>query len=239
MDAQELIAWRREVGVTQERFAEICGVARSTVQNWEAGSAIPQAVESLCQMWGKRLRQEDPRRGPVTLVYADAPMFVNPNMPRGRMAMLQQEPFLMNALALKRAQQLWNAATFYNPFVLEENGQELWNSVELGRAVRGEDPNAPTPENWRRRSLTALATFVKKNANTNIVNDGPKLPTPKEREARERKMLELAAELDGLAEQPFAANTYLTAEEVLGKLRTLGRMLPDALVGDLAWAFID
>jgi hypothetical protein len=239
MNAQELIAWRREVGVTQERFAEICGVARSTVQNWEAGSSIPNAVESHCQIWGKRLRQEDPRRGPVTLVYADAPMFINPNMPRGRLAMLQQEPFLINAFALKRAQQLWNDAAFYNPFVLEENGRELWNSVELGRAVRGEDPNAPTPENWRRRSLTALADFAKKNALTNIVYDGPALPTAKEKDVRHRRILELATELDQLAEQPFAPKTYTAAEDVFGKLRGLGRMLPDDLVSDLAWAFLD
>jgi hypothetical protein len=239
MNAQELIAWRREVGVTQERFAEICDVARSTVQNWEAGSSIPHAVESHCQVWGKRLRQENPRRGPVTLVYADGPMFINPNMPRGRPAMLQREPFPINAAALKRAQELWNTDNFYNPFILEENGQQLWNSVELGRAVRGEDARAPTPENWRRRSLTALADFVKKNATTNIVNDGPRLPTPKEGDVRERRILRLAAELDRLAEQPFAPKTYVAAEDVFGKLRELGRMLPDALVSDLAWAFSD
>jgi hypothetical protein len=153
--------------------------------------------------------------------------------------MLQREPFLINATALKRAQELWDAGNFYNPFILEENGQQLWNSVELGRAVRGEDARAPTPENWRRRSLTALADFVKKNATTNIVNDGPKLPTPKEMEVRERRILKLAAELDRLAEQPLSAKTYVTAEDALAKLRALGRMLPDALVSDLAWAFVD
>jgi hypothetical protein len=240
MNAQELVAWRRDVGVTQERFAEICGVARSTVQNWESGSPIPTALDSHCQVWGRRLRQEDPRRGPLTLIYADGPMFVNPNMPRSRTPLLQRELFQTNSAALRRVQELWDTGGFYNPSILEENHREpLWNIVELGNIVRGENKWAPTPENWRRRSLTALVDFVKKNATTNIVNDGPRLPTPKEKDVRERRILKLAAELDRLAEQPFAPKTYVAVKDVLGKLREFGRMFPDALVSDLAWAFRD
>jgi hypothetical protein len=39
---------------------------------------IPQAVDMSCEIWEHRLKQENPNLGPVTLVYSDGPMFVNP-----------------------------------------------------------------------------------------------------------------------------------------------------------------
>src|SRR5580700_472130 len=140
MNAQELKTWRDQVGLTQQQFANRLGVTRTTIQNWEsAATPIPQAVDTSCEIWEKRLKQENPDLGPVTLVYSDGPMFVNPYGPRRRPAMMQQEPYPTNAAALARVQQLWAREDFHNAFVIEESGEPLWNIVELGRAVGGDD----------------------------------------------------------------------------------------------------
>jgi hypothetical protein len=39
---------------------------------------IPQAVDMSCEIWEARLKQENPDLGPVTLIYSDGPMFVDP-----------------------------------------------------------------------------------------------------------------------------------------------------------------
>ena len=38
---------REKLGVTQEQFAEMVGVHPRTIQNWEAGSAIPQSKRAI------------------------------------------------------------------------------------------------------------------------------------------------------------------------------------------------
>src|SRR6266446_10389463 len=107
MDAKELKSWRERVGLTQQQFAERLRVTRTTVQNWESGmTSIPQAVDTSCEIWEHRLQQENPNLGPVTLIYSDGPMFVNPYGPRRRLAMMQQEPYPTNTAAIARVQQL-------------------------------------------------------------------------------------------------------------------------------------
>src|ERR1700674_1368039 len=101
MDAKEFALWRKGLGISQEELAERwAGVSRSTIQNWEAGvSEIPSAVADACKIWERRLKQERATLGPVTLFFADGPLFVNAFRPR-RPAMLQQVPFLTNAAAI-------------------------------------------------------------------------------------------------------------------------------------------
>src|ERR1035437_3306350 len=84
MDGKQFRAWRERLGLTQQQVADRMGVTRTTVQNWESADAIPQTVEMSCDVWEPRLKQENPNLGPVTLVYSDGPMFVNPYGPRGR-----------------------------------------------------------------------------------------------------------------------------------------------------------
>lgn len=40
---------REKMGVTQQEFAEMCGVTVRTVQNWEKGSPIPDAMKKLIE----------------------------------------------------------------------------------------------------------------------------------------------------------------------------------------------
>ena len=78
-------------------------LARQTIQNWESGaSAMPTTLAGACEVWTDRLRKQRADLGPVTLIYADAPMFVSPYGRRGKVAMLQQEPYATNAAALAR-----------------------------------------------------------------------------------------------------------------------------------------
>src|SRR5665213_865742 len=92
MEANEFKTWRQHFNLTQHDVARKLGVSRTTVQNWESGATpITPAVEMSCEIWEQRLRQEDPDFGPVTLIYADGPMFVDPYGPRQPRAMMQQE----------------------------------------------------------------------------------------------------------------------------------------------------
>jgi transcriptional regulator with XRE-family HTH domain len=147
MKAADFREWRQRAGLTQADAAAKLGVSRGTIQNWESeATAIPAVVETGCQIWGDRLRQIRPDLGPVTLIYSDGPMFINPYAPH-RLAMMKQEPYLTNAAALARVRELWGREDFHNPFIMEESGKHLWNAVELARVVAGTDSDAPL---WRK-----------------------------------------------------------------------------------------
>jgi len=234
MNAHNFSIWRRRVGLTQEETAAKLGVTRTTIQNWETGAtSIPNAVEAGCEIWEHRLKQENPEIGPVTLIYSDGPMFVNPYGPRQRLAMMHQEPYATNAAAISRIQQLWGREGFHNPLVIEPSGKPLWNIVELGRVVDGSDSAAPTLVNM----LLALARFVKANSDK-YVRSGPRMHSPSEVEQRQRQFEALAAELDQLAATvPHGTVTRPQIEEVLSNLRKLGVHPKDSLVSGIAQTF--
>jgi hypothetical protein len=73
------------------------GVTRTTIQNWEAqvGELSTIAANGV-KIWDRRLRQEEPLREPVTLIYAAGPMMLSWQGPQ-RAAMMQQESHLSNA----------------------------------------------------------------------------------------------------------------------------------------------
>ena len=54
MDKLTLAALRVNAGISQESVAKHCGVAPSTVRNWEKGRTYPkqQKIELLCQLYG-------------------------------------------------------------------------------------------------------------------------------------------------------------------------------------------
>jgi len=235
MKAVEFASWRQQVGLTQEKIAEKLGVTRTTIQNWESGSTpIPVAVETSCDLWGHRLKQEDPNVGPVTLVYSDGPMFINPYGPRRRLAMMHQEPYPTNAAALARVQVLWGREDFHNPLIIEESGKPLWNVVELERVVRGDDAGAPTISNM----LKALAEQITVTS-TMSVRSGPKMLSPAEARDRQERIEDLAGELEKLAAAtPQGDVTYPQVEEVFSRLRRLGKHPMDSLVSSIAQAFV-
>jgi len=235
MNAEEFKAWRERVGLTQQQVADKLKVTRTTIQNWEGDvTPIPQAVDMSCETWESRLKQENPDFGPVTLVYSDGPMFVNPYGPRRRLAMMQQEPYPTNTAALARVQQLWGRDDFHNAFIIEESGKPLWNVVELGRVVNGDDTSAPTLVNL----LRVIANSVR--ANSAIFARGPKVLTQEEAKKRQRAIESQADELERLADLRLQAIVHdqLFIEKVFKRLLALGTRAPDALVSNVHQALV-
>ncbi len=236
MQPSELKAWRERVRLTQQEWADKLKVSRMTVINWESGNtSIPPAVEMSCQVWEARLKQQDPNLGPVTLIYSDGPMFINPYGPRGKLAMMQQEPYPTNAMAIARVQKLWGRNDFHNPFVIEGTGTPLWNAVELGRVVDGTDTGAPTLTNL----LRAIALRVRDNSE-NFVRDGAKMPMPTELKKQKRALERVADELEELADGGLEQilSHQIQIEDAFVRLRSLGSKAPDVLVRNVAQAFV-
>jgi Helix-turn-helix len=235
MDAEGFRSWREGIGVTQQQIADKLGVSRTTIQNWEgAATPIPQAVEMSCKIWEARLKQENPDLGPVTLIYSDGPMFVDPYGPRRRPAMMQQEPYPTNTAALARVQQLWDRPDFHNPFIIEVTRTPLWNVVELERVVSGTDKGAPTLVNL----LGAIAKIVR--ANSAIFVRGRKTPAPDEASKRRQAIEGQADELDRMASSGLQAiiRDRLLIKGVFSRLIALGTRAPDSLVSNVHQALI-
>ena len=155
MTAVEFKAWRERHRLTQAETGTKFGVSRATIQNWENGvTPISPLVEQGCTIWEDRLRQISPDLGPVTLIYSDGPMFINPYGPRRPVARMHPEPYPTNAAALKRVCELWGREDFHNPFIMDETGKHLWNAVQLMRVVDGSDRDAPL---WRRVTIAVAA----------------------------------------------------------------------------------
>jgi len=151
MNAHEFKAWREHHGLTQADTGKKFGVSRATIQNWENGVVpISPMVQQGCKIWGDRLRQIRPELGPVTLIYADGPMFINPYGPRRPLATMRQEPYPTNAAALARVRELWGREDFHNPFIIDETGTHLWSGAQLARVADGSDRDAPL---WRRVTI--------------------------------------------------------------------------------------
>ena len=226
MNGSELRAWREKAGLTQLQLAQRLKMTRTTVQNWEGSvTALPQAVEMSCEIWGARLRQENPDLGPVTLIYSDGPMFVDPYGPRRRLAMMHQEPYRSNTAALARVQQLWGRDDFHNPFVIEASGVPLWNVVQLQSVISGEDGQAPVLANL----LTAIANEVRANS-AHFVR-GARVPTPDEIKACQN---EIEAQADELARIARSGLDNIIRDQLLIE----AVFAPDALVHSVAEAFV-
>lgn len=235
MRAQDFIEWRHRTDLTQDEAAKKFGVTRATVQNWESGtSPVPVPVETSCQIWEERLRQENPNIGPVTLIYADGPMFVNPFGPRQRIAMMHQEPYPTNAAAIARVQALWGRDDFHNALVIEQSGKPLWNIVELDAVVTGRDRGAPTIPNM----LRTLAEQLRGTSGI-FVRNGPRILTRTEEKERQLEIENVATELDKIAAD-FSAQNFDSAptEDLLVKLRKFGKQPNERLVNNLAQAFV-
>ena len=236
MTGPEFKAWRESFDLTQADVAAKFQVSRTTVQNWEAcPAALPPALETGVRVWTRRLRQEDPGRGPVTLNYSNGPLFIQPFGPRRPTAMLQQEVHLSNAAVLARAAMLASNDQVFNPFVLEDGAHDLWNIVELQRVVAGEDKTAPTLPNLLRR----LADGIRADA-PYFVRNGARTATPAEVDQRARDLNALAVSLERIAYQTVLeiVGEQSTCEAILAQVRVLGVRPRDALVNAIAQAFV-
>jgi transcriptional regulator with XRE-family HTH domain len=232
MTKEEFRKWRERFGLSQGDVAARFSLSRNTIQNWESGaSPLPSTIEGACTAWEDRLKKEMADIGPLTLIYADGPMFVDPYGPR-RMAILQQEAFPTNAAALARVQLLWGRANFDGPFIIEKSGQPLWNRVELVRVVDGSDKGAPTLANTIRK----VADCVRANSKFHA-RSGPKMATTNEMERTKAMIEAVANEMDALAERvPEGGVGYPDFDALLSRLHDLGFYPTNKLVSDVAHA---
>lgn len=233
MTKEEFREWRQRFRMTQDDVADRFGVKRQTVQNWESGTTpLPATLDGACEVWSDRLRKEMADLGPVTLIYADAPMFVPPYGPRGRMAMLQQEPYATNAAALARVQVLWGRPDFHGPFVIEKDHRPLWNQVELMRVVDGSDRGAPTVRN----TLAKVAAYTIAHADK-TARDGRRSFTAEEAEKHKAKVEAIGGQIEGLAREATRRFVeYQEFERLLEQLHKLGFYPLEHLVGGVAHA---
>ena len=167
VNAQEFKAWRERLKLTQETVAQRFRVSRTTIQNWESGATpISQAVEMSCEIWEPRLKQEDPDLGPVTLIYTDGPMFVDPYGPRQRLAMMRQEACPTNAWAIVVEGSDTGAPTVSNLLKAIAEGVK---STSASFVWTGKGPN-PSGREERRQRIEGLATELEALAATTLDN---------------------------------------------------------------------
>lgn len=236
MIGSQFKSWRESRGLTQQQTADRFKVTRTTIQNWEASpNPLPQMAEMAVEIWDARLKQENPSLGPVTLIYSDGPMFINPYGPRRRPALMQQEAYPTNAMAIARVQELWGRDDFHNPFIIEEGGSPIWNIVELGRVADGSDTGAPTLINL----LRITARSIRANSCV-FVRSGPRTLPPAEAAVRQQAIEAQADELDEIANAGLqvAINGRSKIDEVFRNLQALGTRAPDALVSAVNQALV-
>lgn len=130
MDNWDFLKWRRILRYTQAEAAEKLGVNRGTIQNWERGTTrISKMTELACLELTRRWKQR-PTFGPVTLVYADSPLWQQADGPY-QVSILQCERFPNNDGALEQASRLKGSSCFVAPLIVEENGSVIWAGTEV------------------------------------------------------------------------------------------------------------
>lgn len=232
MTKEELRAWREQFGLTQIDIANRFGVSRNTIQNWESGATpMPNMIQDACTVWGDRLKKEIAELGPVTLCYADGPMWIDPYGPRAKLASIELEPYPTNSAALARVQMIWGQPNVHGPFITEKSGGPLWNQVDLARVVDGSDKGAPTVRN----TIARLATYVLENSFVFV--RGVNSPTKKQIEDQAiaiRAVGEQIMQLASESEKRFVS--YPEFELLLSRLHKLGFYPTDRQVSDVAHA---
>lgn len=232
MTPVEFRTWRDRFGLTQSDLAKRLGVTRNTIQNWETGTTtLPTMLDQACSVWEDRLKKEVAELGPVTLCYADGPMWVDAYRPRNRLASLQLEPYPTNASALARVRMIWGREDVHGPFITEESGGPLWNQVELARVVDGSDNGAPTVRN----TIRHLANYILENSAVFV--RGVRMPSTDEITAKQSEIRATGEALLQLAaESEERQVTYVEFEIHLKRLHDLGSYPTNRQVGDVAHA---
>jgi DNA-binding XRE family transcriptional regulator len=232
MTPTELKEWRERFGLTQTELAKRFGVSRNTIQNYESETtSIPSSMTQACAVWEDQFKKEAADLGPVTLCYADGPMWVDAYRPRNRTPFLHQEPFATNSAALARVKMIWDNNDVHGPFIMERSGNAVWNQVELARVVDGSDKNAPTVRNTIRR----LAEYIIENKTAFV--RGVRTPTVDEITAITASIQETGEALLQLAtESETRCVTYVEFEVFLKRLHDLNTHPTNRQVGDIAHA---
>ncbi len=235
MNGKQLRDQRVSFGLTQEEVGDRLAVTAATVRIWESEpEAIPVQAEMLWSAWQHRFEQECLGFGPVTLIFTDGPMFINPHGPQRPVAVMQREPFPSNVMALARACALWGRPGFESPLIMKSDGGLLWNLPQLQRVVDGDDVTAPTVPTMLRAVVKHVLAY-----STRYVRTGPRYPTPDEVEAQRRRIEAEATKLAALADADTRTSTdSLPSELVFDQMRKLGLSPPDAEVSGIAAAYV-
>lgn len=150
MDVWEFKKWRKKIGYTQVEAGEKLGLGRAAVQLWENEiRPVPLAVELACQELWRHWKQRS-EFGPVTLLYADDPIWQQVSAPDG-VLLLQCERHANNESAINRAAWLKENMTLISPFIVEDDGNVVWSCPELlreceaRRQEKGGEAKAPPP----------------------------------------------------------------------------------------------
>jgi DNA-binding XRE family transcriptional regulator len=132
MDVWEFKKWRKKIGYSQTEAGEKLGLSRGAVQLWENEiRPLPLAIELACQELSRRWKQR-PEFGPVTLLYADDPIWQQASPPDG-VVLLQGERHSNNESAVKRAVWLRKTMILLTPLIVEDDGNVVWSGPELLR----------------------------------------------------------------------------------------------------------
>ena len=73
MTTAEITALRKELRISQRKFAGILGVSLRTVQNWEQGRPPTSSAKKLLDLVGSVLRPSGPPPAVLTLAPAEKP----------------------------------------------------------------------------------------------------------------------------------------------------------------------
>ncbi|HEV2365729.1 MAG TPA: helix-turn-helix domain-containing protein [Caulobacteraceae bacterium] len=234
MTGAELRKRRERLLLTQAAVAERLNVSAATVRNWEGEvTAIPMAVEMVWEVLERRLRQESPHFGTLTLFYTGGPLWIPPEGPRRSLGVPGREAFVTNAGALARVCALRGREGFESPMIVQESGEILWTSAELERVADGADSGAPTLP----RMLLKLADYVRAYSGR-YVREGPRLPSPTEVAARRGEIEKQADLLEAIAsnDRPTAIDpTHFQAIDQ--RLHQLGMFPPGEVVNGIHHAY--
>jgi transcriptional regulator with XRE-family HTH domain len=124
--------WRRKLKYSQFEAAAMLGLSRAAIQHWETERhPISNVIELACEELTRRWKQR-PEFGPVTLIYADDPVWSCADHST-RSLFVQCELYSNNEAAHQRACWLKATRKLVNPLIVAEDGEIVWAAPELLR----------------------------------------------------------------------------------------------------------
>jgi DNA-binding XRE family transcriptional regulator len=191
MEAIEFKEWRRRLGLTQEKAAELIGTSRVTIGNWESGNTpIWVSIERVCRDVELTWKQEQASFGPVILYWHIGQLsgaMINSSSP-------PPERFDTNDAAVGRACELRRKYTMQEMRLIaitDLDGNDLWSAGQLEREV-----------------TRRLANEQRVTSENKVVGTGKR--TPEEAAAMRRDMDEFVRRF----REEHAGETFLTDDEM-------------------------